>query len=89
MTFVAKEGYAIGALRVNTDSYPRILGIQVVFMRIEGGQLNPKDYYLGAPYLTVPENTPIVGGDGRPIVGVYGSWAKQEQRGLGLVQVER
>jgi hypothetical protein len=29
----------------------------------------------------------LAGGDGKPVVGIHGWWAKQELRGLGLIQV--
>jgi len=84
---MAAEGYAVGGMKVKVaGSHPRIRGIQLVFMRIDGDKLDPEDAYLSPAYRDVPADAPLLGGDGTPIVGIHGWWAKQEQRGLGLIQ---
>ena len=82
---IAKDGYAVGSLQVHVAS-GRVQGIRLVFMKISGNQLNPKDSYLSGPYLSVPDNVSVIGGNGQPTIGVRGWWAKQELRSIGLVQ---
>ena len=83
--FVAEEGYAIGALEIHVEA-GRVMGIRIVFMQIEDDHLNRKVTYLSPPYLSVPDGSPVIGGDGKPIIGIKGSWAKQEMRCIGLIQ---
>ena len=83
--FVAKEGYAVGELEIHAEA-GRIMGIRIVFMQIEDDHLNRKVTYLSPPYLSVPDGSPVIGGDGKPIIGIKGSWAKQEMRCIGLIQ---
>jgi hypothetical protein len=86
---VAKKGYAVGEISVKAGA--GIDGFEVTFMRIEGDALNPKDSYkskwLGGKG---GNDAKTLGGDGAPIIGVFGHVLgdrldKLELRGLGLV----
>lgn len=82
-SLVAKEGYALGGVVVRTTN--RVECLQAVFMRIDGDRLNPADSYrsewigtqTGGPELTI-------GGDGAPVVGVYGA-EREYLQSLGLI----
>jgi hypothetical protein len=68
---VAREGYAVGAVKVYAGQY--VNGIQLVFMRVRAnGQLNPADSYtselLGARTRGEPRT---LTGDGAPIIGIH------------------
>jgi hypothetical protein len=63
-----------------------VKGVRIIFMRIDGARLNPKDSYESPDYLAMTTDAFLAGGDGKPIVGIHGWWAKQELRGLGVVQ---
>lgn len=86
LEFVAEQGYAVGAIRLKMQPHPRVLGLQVIFMRISGDRLDPEDRYASEPYIDIVEDAAVVGGDGRPIVGIKGCVSKQEMRGLGVIQ---
>jgi hypothetical protein len=67
---VAREGYAVGALRV--DAGKTVNALEVVFMRVEGDRLNRKDWYksdwIGAP----GGGKPYTLGGGARVLGIYG-----------------
>ncbi len=81
----ARPGYAVGGIVGKKDNAG---GFKIVFMRIEGARLNPADRYetdwLGGPIAT---EEVTLGGDGRPVVGIYGQ-AGGMIDALGLVQLE-
>ena len=81
---VAKPGYAVGA--VNVKAGGNADGLSVTFMRIKGNQLDPKDAYesqwVGDPR---PGGRTLLGGDGRPVVGIFGTKSKENTSGLGLI----
>ena len=62
------------------------MSMLVFYINRAGQKLDPQDAYLSPAYLAMIEGFHMVGGDGTPVVGVFGRWAKQEQRGLGLIQ---
>jgi serine protease Do len=66
---VAREGYAVGAVNVHAGSY--VNAIQLVFMRVKDGRLNPKDSYT-SPWIGVRgKGTPrTLTGNGDPIIGI-------------------
>jgi len=68
----AREGYAVGALRV--DATTLVHAVQVVFMKVlPDGRLDPKDPYT-SDWIGRPSGGPakVVGGTGQAIVGVCG-----------------
>ena len=68
---LAKEGYAVGGMLVRFGQ--TVDAVRIVFMRITGDRLDKTDHYLspwiGGDFGLGPE---LIGGDGRPVVGVYG-----------------
>jgi SLA1 homology domain 1, SHD1 len=69
---MAKEGYAIGALKVAAGDL--VTSLQVVYMRIKpDGRLDPADSYEGELVGDPAGKTPVViGGTGAPVFGIYG-----------------
>ncbi|HET6879304.1 MAG TPA: hypothetical protein VFI31_04085 [Pirellulales bacterium] len=68
---VARDGYAVGAARINTYTY--VDALQLVFMRIKpDGQLDPDDSYT-SDWLGVrgAGNTYVLTGNGMPVIGIY------------------
>jgi hypothetical protein len=85
---MAKPGYAIGGLRAQGSYY--IFGFQAQFMKVDAkGNLDPADAYMtdwvGRNYSG--DNTLTMGGDGQPIVGVFGKASNQQIQSMGLVQL--
>ncbi len=84
---IAKEGYAIGGLvtQPNKGAH-RVDGFKVIFMRTNAESLDPHDSYESAwigGRVDLPETK--LGGDGRPIIGIFGAcWDDLDS--LGLVQ---
>lgn len=83
----AKEGYAVGEIRggIIGDGGGRLSGIQLVYMRVTSSGLDEGDGYESPVYLRLDTATI---GDGRPIVGLFGRWAKEEFRSLGAIVAE-
>jgi hypothetical protein len=83
---VAKPGYTIGG--IVAESGDRVMGMQIVFMRVREGRLDPTDSYcsdwLGG---RSGQGEVRLGCDGKLVVGVYGECGDGLQR-LGLVQAE-
>jgi hypothetical protein len=69
---IAKTGYAIGGLNVNTAG-DSILGFQCIFMKLDGNELDTEDSYLGDWIGEKPAggSEVLVGGDGRMVSGVW------------------
>jgi hypothetical protein len=70
-TLKAKEGYAVGAVRMRADE--DVAALQLVFMRIRDTALDPEDLYL-SPWIGDDNGVPpvLLSGNGRPMTGVYG-----------------
>jgi hypothetical protein len=68
---VAKDGYAVGALLVDADQF--VNAVQVVFMRISNGQLQPDDSYQ-SDWIGTPTGRPAkqLGGSGAKVLGIHG-----------------
>jgi serine/threonine protein kinase/WD40 repeat protein len=66
----AKPGYAIGKLTVRSGL--GLDGLSVTFMKIDGQRLNAADSYDSNWVGGKGGNERILGGDGTPIVGIYG-----------------
>lgn len=68
---LARSGYAIGALKVDADRY--VNAMQVVFMRLKSGRLDPNDSYtsdwIGFPTGREPKT---ISGSGSLVIGFYG-----------------
>ncbi len=68
---IAKEGYAVGAISVRSGEW--IDAMRVVFMRIRGKRLDPSDSYESPWYGGSGGGETKLGGDGSPVVGVFGA----------------
>jgi beta-lactamase regulating signal transducer with metallopeptidase domain len=82
----AADGYAVGAIRANSGD--RLDGFEVVFMKIDpsGVGLDPNDSYTSRWFGGHGGGGPTtIGGDGRPVVGVFGG-SGLEIDSLGLIQ---
>lgn len=79
--------YAVGAIVVKGQT--RIEGFKVVFMRIRGTKLNPRDFYespwYGSDSSTSAATT--LGGDGRPVAGIFGR-SGSDLDNIGLLQMK-
>ncbi len=89
---LAKPGYAVGGLAAVAGD--RVIGLQVIFMRLKDGRLDRTDSYAsdwlggGAPAQRVGGQAEVrLGCDGKMVVGVYGECGRELTR-LGLVQAE-
>jgi hypothetical protein len=95
LRFLAKAGYAVGAIKINSTpagagTKSRIVGIRVTFMRIDGQRLNPKDSYTSSTFpldYSVPRGAPELGGNGNLVVGLSGSASDEGLHSLGLLTV--
>lgn len=69
---VAKEGYAVGVLKVDAPKY--VSAVQIIFQRIKpDGQLDPTDAYTSEWIGTPSEKTvPAVDGAGKKAIGIHG-----------------
>jgi hypothetical protein len=80
---IAKPGYAVGAIKARAGAL--VHGLQLVYMRIDGDRLDPSDSYeseiLGG---TQGGSLVLLGGEGRPVVGLRGAHEKL-LRGVGLL----
>jgi tRNA A-37 threonylcarbamoyl transferase component Bud32 len=81
--FVARDGYAVGGLLVSAGS--RVDGLKILFLRIKGDVLDPKDSYKSGWFGGRAPSSINLGGDGNPVVGIYGH-EKDSLCQLGLVQ---
>jgi hypothetical protein len=71
---VAKDGYAVGGLRIELQKY--VSGMQVVFMRLKpDGQLDPNDQYesnwIRATPAAAAAPTSLLS-EGKKVIGIYG-----------------
>jgi len=69
---VAREGYAVGAIDVETGNL--VHAVRVVFMRLKpDGQLDPSDSYK-SDWIGASADGPAktLGGDGKKVIGVHG-----------------
>ncbi len=83
VVLVGRPGYAVGAIRTRTGLL--LDGIQLVFMRVRGSALDPKDSYTSPLYGNPGGGQPTeVNSAGRPVVGIQGR-ATAEMHALGLV----
>ncbi len=84
---IAKEGYAVGGLVTQISKAPqRVDGFKLIFMRIKGESLDPRDSYESAwigGRGNLVETT--LGGDGRAVIGICGR-CRDDLDSLGLVQ---
>lgn len=72
LSVVAKEGYAVGGLKIDAPKY--VSAIQIIFYRLKAdGQLDPQDSYT-SEWLGKPSGkaAPTVDGAGKKVIGIYG-----------------
>jgi hypothetical protein len=85
----AKDGYAVGGMMLHDtiDGFHAIRGIKLQYMRRKDGALDPKDSYW-SDWIGLPGDgkAKMLGGDGKPVVGVYGSMGLVFD-GLGIIQL--
>ena len=82
---LAKKGYAIGAVTVAGGL--GIDGLSVTFMKINADGLDTKKSY-DSPWFGNATGGDRLGGDGVPIVGIYGHYDHHSVAALGIVQIE-
>ena len=84
MTIMARPGYAVGGLNLRAGLI--LDAFQLVFMRVEGGKLNPADTYT-SEWIGDPGggDARAVTGRGRPIVGLRGRADANMFKSLGAV----
>ncbi len=72
---VAKEGYVVGGLTVDTDGH-HVLAVKVIFVRYRDGHVVKSDAYTSDWLGTPDESKPTtVGGNGELVVGTCGATA--------------
>jgi hypothetical protein len=80
----AKPGYAVGAINVKAGAL--VNGFSVVFMRVKGNKLDPKDAYT-SPWIgdqTGGNGPTLLTGSGTLIIGVIGRRTHEDCTGIGL-----
>jgi hypothetical protein len=81
---LAKPGFAVGAVTVKTGANAD--GLSVTFMRIKGDRLDPTDAYESEWVGDVrPGGKTILTGEGRPVVGIFGTKNNENVTGIGLL----
>lgn len=71
---LAKSGYAVGG--VNLEASPYFSGFQIIFMKLDGKKLNPKDTYLSDWVRAGDEKatqSATYKSDGKLVVGIHGN----------------
>lgn len=72
ISVMAKEGYAVGGLKIDAPRY--VSAVQIIFYRLKAdGQLDPQDSYT-SEWLGKPSGkaAPTVDGAGKKVIGIYG-----------------
>jgi hypothetical protein len=72
ISVVAKEGYAVGGLKIDAPRY--VSAVQIIFYRLKAdGQLDPQDSYT-SEWLGKPSGkaAPTVDGAGKKVIGIFG-----------------
>ncbi len=80
---VAKKGYAVGGMRIKAGLW--IDGLDITFMEIGPTGLNPAKNYTSDWIGGTGGNDAQLGGDGAPVVGIFGHGSKTQPTALGLV----
>jgi hypothetical protein len=80
---VAKPGYAVGAITVKTGL--GLDGLSITFMKLVGGNLDPKDSYESEWVGGQGGGRPQKIGDGKPVIGLIGKERADTVSGLGLL----
>jgi hypothetical protein len=78
---LAKPGYAVGGLRIRSGLV--LNALQLVFMRLEGNKLNPRDNYESDWIGSEGGGPAEFLGEGRALAGVFGNF-KQDLHGMGV-----
>jgi len=80
---VAKEGYAVGGMVLKAGA--DVDGMRLLFMRVQGDRLDPNDSYQSEWFGgRGGAGETKLGGDGRPIAGIYGN-KRRTHASLGLI----
>ena len=81
---VAREGYGVGAVAFRADR--GVTGVRLVFFRERGGVLDPDDSYASDWIGGREQDRELVlGGNGQPILGLYGAATDDAIGAVGLV----
>lgn len=83
---VAKQGYAVGGLTARGTN--RVNGLKIVFMKIAGLGLDPRDTYESEWFGDRGAGEVKLGGDGTYVLGICGR-AFEDVDSLGLVMLRR
>ncbi len=81
--FIAKPGYAVGAITLKTGL--GIDGLSVTFMKVVDGKLDPNDTYESEWVGGMGGGGPVKIGDGTPVTGLIGKARADTVSGLGLL----
>jgi len=68
---LAKQGYAVAGLLVQTDS-KNILGVRVIFAKLSAGHLDMSESYESNWIATPGQSPQKLAGDGRLVIGTFG-----------------
>jgi hypothetical protein len=80
----AEPGYAIGGLSLHSGD--RVDGLEIVFMKVKPGGLDPADFYKST-WVGGKGGGPVeISGNGNAIIGLYGATGS-EFDSLGLIEV--
>ena len=90
-------GMPSGALKINyaaggRNQRGRIVGLRIVFMRVDGLRLDPTDSYMSSAFpldSSVPLDAPQIGGNGDLVVGLFGTASDEDLQSLGLLFVKQ
>ena len=90
ITVQAKDGYAVSGIQVTGQKdggeFSGVKGIRIIFMRVKGDSLSIQDKYTSPWYGEAGEdNAPIGGANGKPVIGVKGTYSHKLMTGIGLV----
>ena len=83
--FRAKNGYALSGFVLHAPH--RIEGFQAIFSRITDDGVDLEDSYTSDKYLLLPPDSPTLSTGGKLAVGLWGWWARDEVRGIGLYKL--
>jgi uncharacterized RDD family membrane protein YckC len=80
----AQRGYCVSGIKLRTDNLIRALSIQ--FMAIDGARLDPKRGYASEWIGDTSDGTEtVLGGKGKPVLGIFGRKDEHRVCSIGLV----
>lgn len=83
--FRAREGFAVSGILI--EAAHSIEGLGVSFSRIVGDGLDVEDSHASDQYLLILDNATLLSTGGTPAVGLWGWWARDELRGMGMFRM--